>query len=59
MVRWTHNKTVDVSGGLFHCVCVYVCVCECLANLGIGMPMLASNYIPEGSLYKVKMECSD
>ena len=44
MVRWTNNKTVDVSGGLFHCVCV----CVCLANLGIGMPMLASNYIPEG-----------
>ena len=44
MVRWTHTKTVDVSGGLFHCVCV----CVCLANLGIGMPMLASNYIPEG-----------
>ena len=30
------------------CVCVCVCVCVCLANLGIGMPMLASNYIPEG-----------
>ena len=29
-------------------VCVCVCVCECLANLGIDMPMLASNYIPEG-----------
>ena len=27
MVHWTHNKTVDVSGGLFHCVCVCVCVC--------------------------------
>ena len=29
MVRWTNNKTVDVSGGfipLFHCVCVCVSV---------------------------------
>ena len=32
----------------FPCFTVCVRVYECLANLDIGMPMLASNYIPEG-----------
>ena len=41
---------------LFSGVFVHVCLDLSAANLGIGMPMLASNYIPEGMKVTLQSE---